>query len=117
MKYLVMDNLTQDILGVFASMEEAIESAEYQSAAHPTLLATLKEGDTFDIKMFYLLGATPFAEHPQFTGAWFKLAAKPNKEPLTVRVTRIYPESEWKRAGKRETFFFVGEAEVVGEEP
>ncbi len=38
MKYLVMDNLTQDILGVFASMEEAIESAEYQSAAHPTIV-------------------------------------------------------------------------------
>lgn len=76
------------------------------------LLSTLNEGDTFEAKMFYLWGAIPFVEHPKFAGAWFKLQEQPQtKGPLMVRITRIYQESEWKRAGKKETFFFVGEVE------
>jgi hypothetical protein len=93
--------------------KKAFKTEKVALAECRALLSTLKEGDTFEIEMFYMWGATPFAEHPQFTGAWFKLPATPQtKGRLTVRIKRIYPESEWKRAGKKEAAFFVGEVEA-----
>lgn len=106
------DAATKDKREQARPAKKAFKTEKVALAECIALLSTLKEGDTFEIEMFYMWGATPFAEHPQFTGAWFKLPATPQtKGRLTVRITRIYPESEWKRAGKKEAAFFVGEVE------